>query len=296
MKRLKGRRQTLTLLVGSQALLVSLTFTLLEYSMWKLDTLSRDGAVHVLRRLSAGDAKFKELNEGVRNTRTLTRRLKELQAEDLIQKAGTCYKITDEGFDIAFKVADIEWKTDLKWIRNEGFAKIRYTWMKTSLRRLLNIFLKEFDKELISIILYGSATKDTFQLGRSDIDLLYITEDNTRRTWQREENVFKQFQSTWEYRACDHRLKTQGFYGYPEVTTASLRRNYAKIFQPIYLDMLCHRSILYDKKDFFEKLMKKLQEELKALKSLRVEYADGTYCWFLKPNIAPGELIKISLE
>lgn len=264
--------------------------------MSKLDTLSREGAVHVLRRLSTGEARFKELNEGVTNTRTLTRRLKELQAEGLIQKAGTRYEITDEGSDTAFKIADVEWKTDLEWIHNEGFAKIRYTWMKISLRRLLNLFLKEFDRELISIILYGSATKDTFQVGRSDIDLLYITEDDTRRTWQREGEVFKRFQSTWEYRACDHWLKTQGLYGYPEVTTASLRRNYAKIFQPIYLDMLGHRAILYDKKGFFEKLMKKLQEELKALKSLRVEYADGTYCWFLKPDITPGELIKISLE
>ncbi len=271
--------------------------TLLEYSMnSKLDTLSRDGALDILRRLSTEDAKFKELNEGVTNTRTLTRRLKELQAEGLIQKAGTCYKITDEGFNIAFNVADIDWENDLKWIHHEGFAKIRYTWMKISLRRLLNLFLKEFDKELISIILYGSVTKDTFQLGRSDIDLLYITEDDTRRTWQREENVFKQFQSTWEYRACDHWLKTQGFYGYPEVTTASLRKNCAKIFQPIYLDMLYHRAILCDQEAFFEKLMKKLREELMALRSLRVEYADGTYCWFLKPNIAPGELIKISLE
>ena len=264
--------------------------------MFKLDKLSKEGTVAILRRLSTAEARFKELNKVVFNTRTLTKRLKELQMEGLIRKVEARYTITNEGFDIIFKISELEEKAKLKWIYDGELSKIRFRWMKISLRRLVEAFLKEFDDELISIILYGSATRDTFQQGRSDIDLLYILEDDTTDIWQREENIFKNFQSTWEYKACDHLLKTQGFYGYPEVTTLSLHKSHAKIFQPIYLDMLPHRAVLYDKQEFFHKLKKKLQEALKTLGTIRIEHADGTYCWFLKPNMTPGESIEINLR
>jgi len=280
---------------GTSSLISCWSSALLGYSMSKLEVLSRDGATDVLLRLCTGDARFKELNEAVTNTRTLTKRLKELAAEGLIQKAGVCYTITSEGFDTALKLAEFEGKSGRKPVNQEELAKIRYGWMRISLMRLTELFHKEFGDELISVVLYGSGVKGSFQLGRSDIDLFYIVEDGSRNVWQREEAVFKGFQSTWEYRACDYWLKAQGFYGYPEVTTASLQKSYAKKFQPVYLDMLSHRAVLYDAEDFFQNLMKKLKEVLKALGTIRIERPDGTYFWFLKPDIAPGESIEISL-
>ena len=270
-------------------------FTLLGYSMIKLDVLARDGALDVLLRLCIGEARFKELNEVVANTRTLTRRLKDLVAEGLIQKAGDHYKITREGFDTTLKIAEFEGKAEQKWVNHEEFVKIRYGWMRISLRRLTELFHSEFGDELISIVLYGSAVKGSFQLGGSDVDLLYVLEDDSRNVWQREGSVFKGFQSTWEYRACDYWLKMLGTYGYPEVTTASLQKSYAKKFQPVYLDMLSHRAVLYDREAFFQRLMEKLEGALKDLGTTRIEYSDGTYAWFLKPDIAPGEPIEINL-
>lgn len=264
--------------------------------MLKLDVLARDGAIDVLRRLCLGEAKFKELNEAVSNTRTLTRRLKELVAEDLILKAGSHYKITSEGFDTTLKIAEFGRKAEQNRVNHEELAKIRYRWMRISLMRLTELFHKEYSDELVSIVLYGSVVEGSFQLGRSDIDLLYILEDGSRNAWQHEESVFKCFQFTWEYRACDYWLKTQGTYGYPEVTTAWLPKSYAKRFQPMYLDMLFHKAVLFDKEGFFQNLMKKLEERLKALRTIQIKHPDGTYLWFLKPDIAPGELIKISLE
>lgn len=263
--------------------------------MLRLNALSRGGAFDVLLRLCIGEARFKELNETVTNTRTLTGRLKELTEEGLIRKEGAHYKITSEGFDTAIKIAEFEEKTKLKWINHEEFAKVKYGWMRIPLRRLTELYCEEFGDELISIVLYGSAVKDSFQLGRSDVDLLYILEDDSENAWQREGSVFREFQSTWEYRACDYWLKMQGTYGYPEVTTASLRRSYAKTFQPIYLDMLSNRIILYDVEEFFQNLMKRLKEALTALGTIRVERPDGTYSWSLKPDITPGERIEISL-
>jgi len=280
---------------GTSSLISRVSSTLLGYSMSRLDVLSRDGAIDVLGRLCTGEARFKELNEAITNTRTLTKRLKELAVEGLIRKAGASYMITREGFDTVLKVAEFEGKFGRKRVDQEELSKIRYGWMRISLMRLTELFHKEFGDELISIVLYGSAVKGSFQLGRSDIDLLYIVEDDSRNVWQREEIVFKVFQFTWEYRACDYRLKARGFYGYPEVTTTSLQKSYAKTFQPMYLDMLSHRAVLYDAEGFFQNLMKKLEEALKALGTVRIEHPDGTYFWFLKPDIASGELIEISL-
>ena len=264
--------------------------------MFEFKTLSREGTIDILRRLSIGEAKFNELNKVVTNTRTLTRRLKELQREGLIHKVKLRYRITSKGLGIVFKIAEFEGRKKQKWVQDEEFANIGHRWMKISLRSLVDLFIEEFGDELISIVLYGSAIKRAFQLGKSDIDMLYILEDSATDIWQREENIFKRFQATWEYRACNYMLKTQGFYGYPEVTTTSLHRSYAKTFQLAYLDMLLSRAVLYDKDEFFQKLMKRLRKELKILGTTRVEYADGTYCWLLKPDVRPGELIEINLR
>lgn len=260
-----------------------------------LAVLSRDGAIEVLRQLSIGEARFRELNDKVRNTRTLTRRLSELVTEGLIRKAGIQYKITSQGFKTAFRIAELEGEAKWNWLEREELAKIKYGWMRISLSHLTRLFHDELQDELVSIVLYGSAAKGSFQLGRSDIDLLYILEDGSKGSWQREGRVFKRFRSAWEYKASDHWLRTQGFYGYPEVTTASLRKSQARAFQPTYLDMLSHRVILYDRGGFFLGLMEKLREALVALGTIRVEHMDGTYMWFLKPDLAPGELLEIDL-
>nr|MDO8098858.1 nucleotidyltransferase domain-containing protein [Candidatus Njordarchaeota archaeon] len=249
----------------------------------------------VLRRLSIGEATFKELNMTVPNTKTLTRRLSELAEERLLQKTQAHYKITDEGFATVIKVAELEEEVRHKWVNEEEFFRIKYEWMRISLSLLTRLLLREFGDELISIILYGSAVKETFQLDRSDIDLLYILEDDTKNVWQHEINVFRSFQSAWEYRAPDYWLRTKGFYGYPEVTTACLEKRNARNFQPTYLDMLHHRAIVYDKEGFFQVLIRRLEKALKTLGAIRRENPDGTYSWILKPDIIPGEVLEIDL-
>jgi predicted nucleotidyltransferase len=111
--------------------------------------------------------------------RTLSRRLTELQAEGLIEKAGLHYRIPGEGFMAALKIAELE-----EWAGRgvakpdpEELAKVRYGWLRISLERLTELFLGEFSRELVSMILYGSAVKSSFRLGRSDVDLLHILEE-----------------------------------------------------------------------------------------------------------------------
>jgi len=272
----------------------SIHYTLLGYSILYLDLLSKEGAKDILRRLCIGEARFKDLNGGVTNTRTLTRRLRELIAQGLIQKDGNLYRITAEGSDTFLRIVWLEASRHIL-INFKELEKLRFEWMKVSLSCLSELFLEEFGSELISLVIYGSTVKGSFQFGRSDIDLLYILEDYSENLWEREGRVFKNFQSTWEYRACDHWFKMLGTYGYPEITTASLQKSYAKRFQPVYLDMLTYRAILIDREGFLQELMEKLGEILKSLGTVRIEYPDGIYYWSLKPDVRPGELIEIEL-
>lgn len=270
--------------------------TLLKYSLPMLEAVAKEGGLQVLRRLCTGEARFTELSEFVHNTRTLTRRLKELATAGLIVKADSRYRITGAGFETALAVVEVEGRISRGRVNFEELAELRYGWMKVSLMRLTELFLEEFRGELISLVTYGSAVRGPFKPGESDIDLLYLLEDGSKDPWGREERVFAGFRSSWEYRACNYWLRGQGAYGYPEVTTASLKRSYAKSFHPVYLDMLFYRAILYDTEGIFQDIMRRLQRALEALGTVRIEHPDGVYAWLLKPGAAPSEPIEVSLE
>ncbi len=218
-----------------------------------------------------------------------------MQGCGLVSKSETGYQATETGLETALKIAELERNGASGPINGEELLKIRYGWIRISLDRLAQLLLQGFGDRLISVVLYGSVVKDSFQLGRSDVDLLYIIKDDAEGRWEIEQQVFRAFRSTWEYRACEFWLGMKGVRGYPEVTTAPLRKGSAVKFQLVYLDMLSHRGILYDPVGFFETLMKKLQRALEELGTTRVEHADGTYGWFLKPDIVSGELLEIDL-
>jgi len=258
--------------------------------------LSAEGAYQVLRRLSTGDAKFKHLNQIVKNTRTLTRRLREMELAGWIKRVNGFYSITEEGFEALMTLHGPELKLKRRWVNVEEFKKLRHDWLRIPLKRLVELLSDEFREKTVSIALYGSSVSGSFKMGESDVDMLYITEGQVKNLPTRENEVFKRFRSTFEYTAFDRWFKTKGFYGYPEVTVTHLRRSEAQDFQPIYLDMTHSRAILYDKDGFLESLIKRLQDKLKDLGSQRVERADGSSYWVLKPDLEPGEILEIDLQ
>jgi predicted nucleotidyltransferase len=263
--------------------------------MLSLPYLSGKGSYKILRRLSTGDARFKDLNSIVRNTRTLTRRLREMEQAGLIRKTNGFYSISEAGFEILMRFYDASFELDHKWVNLDEFKNLKYDWLRIPLKRLVKMFLDEFEQDIVSIALYGSTVKGLFRAGESDIDMLYIVENEAKDLLTRENKVFKRFYSTYEYKVFDRLFRMKGFYGYPEITVAFLRRREAVNFQPIYLDMISHRAILYDKDGFLACLVQRLRDELKKLGSKRIEYADGSWCWVLKPGLKAGETFGINL-
>ena len=253
------------------------------------------GALEILSRLSVGDARFRDLNALVTNTRTLTRRLRELEASGLIEKADGAYRITEAGFDVLWRVRDADLGQESGQMKRGEFGGLE-RWLRIPFRRLAKLLVEEFGDELVSIALYGSSVKGTFEIGRSDVDMLYVVEDGAREVWRRESEVFKRFASTCEYSAFDRWFRTKGSHGYPEITATCLRKSDALSFQPIYLDMLFHRAILYDKDQFLEGLMARLRDRLEVLGAVMVRRPDGSWYWVLKPDLKPGEPLEIDLR
>jgi len=257
--------------------------------------LSARGGYEILRRVSIGDVRFKDLNRIVKNTRTLTRRLREMERAGLIRRVNGLYSISEKGFEALIKVYDANFELRRKWVNSDQFKNLKDDWLRIPLERLVKIFLDEFKHDIVSIALYGSTVKGLFEAGKSDLDVLYIIEDEARDPLTRENRVFKRFRSTYEYKVFDRWFRMKGFHGYPEITVTYLRRREAVNFQPIYLDMILHRAILYDKDGFMAGLILRLGDELKRLGSQRIEYADGSWCWVLKPGLKPGETFRIDL-
>jgi len=142
-----------------------------------------------LRHLSTGEARFKELNKAVRNSRTLTRRLEELIAGGLIEKAGLEYRVTKKGFDALLRMVEAG------ELVGQDLARIRHGLLRIFLRRLAELFLREFDGDLVSLVVYGSSVKGSSQPGESDVDLLYVVEDDCKNVWRRESGLFRAFKS-----------------------------------------------------------------------------------------------------
>lgn len=253
------------------------------------------GALGILSRLSVGDARFRDLNALVTNTRTLARRLRELESSGLIEKAGGAYRVTEAGFDVLWRARDVDLGPESSPMKRGGFGGLE-RWLRIPFKRLAKLLIEEFGDELVSIALYGSSVKGAFKMGGSDVDVLYVVEDGAGEVWRRESEVFKCFASTHEYSAFDHWFRMKGFHGYPEITTTCLRKNNALSFQPIYLDMLFHRAILYDKDQFLEGLMARLRDRLEVLGAVMVRRPDGSWYWVLKPDLKPGEPLEIDLR
>ncbi len=62
---------------------------------------------------------------------------------------------------------------------------------------------------------------------------------------------------------------------------------------PILLDIVEDGILLHDKDDFLRNVLLAIRETLTKLGSRRVVTTRGSYYWVLKPDIKPGEIVRI---
>ena len=152
--------------------------------------------------------------------------------------------------------------------------------------RLLSEIEQFYADRLISVAVFGSVARET-QGFDSDIDVLIIAKGLPHgrirriREFELVENKVEPFLKS---------LKKEQINTYISAIIKSPEE--AEKGSPLFLDMVEDSKILFDKDDFFLRLIAKLRARLKALGAKRV-WKDSAWYWILKPDIKAGEVFEV---
>ncbi len=157
---------------------------------------------------------------------------------------------------------------------------------KSLLNMLVDALKERFGEDLVSVVLYGSVASGRARKD-SDIDLLIVAKGLPRGSLKRQEAFME------AEKALEKPLEDLWGQGYHVDFSPILRTpEEASKLSPLYLDMAENAIILYDRKNFFRKLLKRLRSRLRELGARRVELGKRWY-WILKEPYKPGEDVTI---
>jgi nucleotidyltransferase len=155
---------------------------------------------------------------------------------------------------------------------------------KSLLEKLTELLQEEFQDRLVSVVLYGSVARGDNR-NDSDIDLLLVIEDLPKTITERV-ILFDRVERKLDDDIM--RLMDEGYY----VTFSPILKTpeEAMRFSPIYMDITEDAIILYDKNDFFRKVLEKTKKRLKKLGFERVWLSEKSWYW-RKRDYKLGEVI-----
>jgi hypothetical protein len=156
------------------------------------------------------------------------------------------------------------------------------------IEKYCSLIKNHFRDRLISICLFGSVARGEANQG-SDIDILIVADDLPIDIGMRikETNyVHENLKKSEAYIS----LRKSGVSGL--VSDIFFTPEEIEGHPPILLDMVEDGIIWYDKGDFLRKVLLSVKENLKKLEAKKVTTEKGYY-WILKPDIKPGEIVRI---
>jgi len=164
---------------------------------------------------------------------------------------------------------------------------IGYETYKVLLDELLKALNDDFGEGIIlSFALFGSVARGEARPD-SDIDLLIVHKpidfDPIGRLVKL---LLGKVHESYEYK----RLQSLGLSADPYPIFMTENDLYERPL--ILLDILDHGIVIYDS-GVLEKRFVSLKQRLYELGSERITLEDGTWCWILKPNWKPGEVIEL---
>lgn len=157
---------------------------------------------------------------------------------------------------------------------------------KTVVHRLLEALLERYGDRFITLAVFGSVARMEMRMN-SDVDLLLIIESLPRTRLKRQ----------FEFTEIEERIEST----IREIEKSGYRIEFSPIIRtpeeisklpPILLDMVDDAVIVYDRDEFFKKVLDRLRAELKRLGSRRIKIGNRWY-WDLKPDCRFGEVIRI---
>jgi predicted nucleotidyltransferase len=158
---------------------------------------------------------------------------------------------------------------------------------ETLLKKTIHEIRRHFDKDLVSVVLYGSLARGEVRKD-SDIDLLIILGSLPKERLKRQD-IFIKMENEID-REIKRIYEKWGLF--PYISPILKTKEEAKNISPLYLDMVTDARILYDKDDFFKKILEKLKIKLNSLHAKKIKVGEKWY-WDLKPDYKFGEVISI---
>jgi predicted nucleotidyltransferase len=166
-------------------------------------------------------------------------------------------------------------------VRNE----IAAPWRAVA-ERVLAEYRKAWGEDLMAVACFGSVARG--EVGpTSDLDLYVVTRNRVAGLLDPRLRAVKRLRETPEYQA----LAREGYQPDPMPifhTAAKLATH-----PWILLDIADHGVILYDPEGILARELEAVRRRLRELGSKRIERADGSWYWDLKPDWRPGETVAL---
>lgn len=163
--------------------------------------------------------------------------------------------------------------------------------LRKEFEKIIHLLKKEiiayYDDRLVSIVLFGSVARETYRHD-SDIDLLLIVEGLQKGRVKRVDEFIKNIEDKLEDDLG--KLRSKGLF--IDISPVIKTPDEALSGSPLFLDMVEDARVLYDRGDFFKKLIEKLKKRLEQLGAKRIWRANSWY-WDLKPEYKAGEVIDL---
>ncbi len=149
------------------------------------------------------------------------------------------------------------------------------------IEKLFNRIIEFYGDNLVSLAVFGSFARGEPKLN-SDIDILIILE--------RKEGIGKEIQRFQEHieRVVEEGLQElYEIHGINmEISPFILSYEDAKYFNPIYLDMVEHSIIIFDRDNFLKRILEKMREKMDQFQKYE---AGTTYIWDMTRKNLIGE-------
>jgi predicted nucleotidyltransferase len=157
---------------------------------------------------------------------------------------------------------------------------------RTLIQYLCNALINVLGNRFVSLVVFGSVARGEARKD-SDLDILIVAQDLPKSRFKRLE-IFEEVEKIVEPLIED--LWARGFY--VDFSPIILDVEEAKKHRPIYLDMVVDAVIVFDRDNFFKKILDEIATRLRVLGAERKRLGKLWY-WVLKKEYKLGEVIEI---
>lgn len=214
---------------------------------------------------------FTDLKKRGFNPKTLTKYLQIALENNLIKKEGRAYKLTGQGALYHRLLKQLEEFTSFPQILKKVPRREIHSFLQIHVTQLNSYY----SDRLKGIILFGSSTTTSWRPD-SDIDLFIVVQDWVIPTWERALELYRIRLATLNL--LEEVIDIPISY-YPLDMTETER------FHAIYPDIQRYGVILWQQKDYMEKLFATIREELKQEEKIHITTPSGESLWIAQ-NIA----------